>query len=274
MELTLSLPHLEATALQTLVIKLGAAGNGDFSLSCSRALHAQVLKWFQLGQPQISQAIHDSQESPISLSGLMGKRFGRVVQEGDEFYFRVGLLNGNLLEPLLKGLEQWESQVVLLSKFPFVIKDINMLPGSHFLVGSSDYTLLAQMPSDAKALTLRFLSPTSFKLAQNRYIQPVPLPDSVFGSLQRRWNTFAPKELRFPKTQWAGLICDFEIKSQRLNLDRTVELGSVGWVRYQFPDLQQARIANVLAHFAFFSGVGRKTAMGMGLTLLKGTTPS
>jgi CRISPR-associated endoribonuclease Cas6 len=38
----------------------------------------------------------------------------------------------------------------------------------------------------------------------------------------------------------------------------------VGWVKYFFPDLQQARIANILAKFALFSGIGRKTTMGMG----------
>lgn len=264
------LPHFDSIALQTLVIYLGAAGNGNLPSSCNRAIHAQVLRWFQLGQPEISQAIHDSQESPISLSGLVGKRLSRVAYEGDEFYFRIGLLNGDLLAPLLRGLEKWESQLVVLARFPFIIKNIKMLPGSDPLVGSSNYNLLAQMPSDTDTLKLKFLSPTSFKLSQSKHIQPIPLPDSVFGNLQRRWNIFAPKELKFPKIQWTGLICDFEIRSERLKLDNAVELGSVGWVQYQFPNLQQARIATTLSHFAFFSGVGRKTAMGMGQTLLEG----
>lgn len=104
MEKILSLPHLNSAALQTLVIHLGAAEHGNLPSSCSRAIHAQVLKWFHLGQPEISQEIHDSQESPISLSGLVSNRLSRTVQEGDEFYFRIGLLKGNLLEPLLQRL--------------------------------------------------------------------------------------------------------------------------------------------------------------------------
>ncbi len=273
MEPILSLPRLEPTALQTLVIRLGAADSRNLFSSCGRAIHSQVMEWFNLGQPELAQVIHDSQVSPISLSGLQGKHSGRPIQEGEEFCFQIGLLRGDLLEPLLKGLERWGSSV-LLSGFPFMIKNINLLAGTDLLVRSSDYALLAQTPSHSETLMLRFLSPTNFKFNHGQHTQPIPLPDAVFGSLQRRWDTFAPQELKFSKIQWNGVIHDFEIKSQRLRLGNINELGSVGWVKYHFPDPEQARIANILAHFAFFSGVGRKTAMGMGQTFLEDTANS
>ncbi|XHX78487.1 MAG: CRISPR-associated endoribonuclease Cas6 [Stenomitos frigidus ULC029] len=228
------------------------------------------MEWFHLSQPELAQAIHDSQVSPIGLSELLGKHSGRPIQKGEEFYFQIRLLQGNLLEPLMQGLERWRSAVVL-SGFPFMIKNINLLPGTDPLIRSSDYALLAQGPSHSETLTLRFLSPTNFKFNQGQYTQPIPLPDAVFGSLQRRWDNFAPQGLRFSKIQWNGVIHDFEIRSQRLRLGNINELGAVGWVKYHFPDPDQARIANILAHFAFFSGVGRKTAMGMGQTFLEGT---
>ncbi|WP_313656635.1 CRISPR system precrRNA processing endoribonuclease RAMP protein Cas6 [Planktothrix agardhii] len=43
-------------------------------------------------------------------------------------------------------------------------------------------------------------------------------------------------------------------------------MGAKGWIKYRFPDPQEAKIANILAHFAFFSAIGRKTALGMGQT--------
>jgi CRISPR-associated endoribonuclease Cas6 len=259
---------LKAFDLQTIVIHLGAASHGRLRSSYSRAIHAQVLEWFRLGQPEVSQAIHDSQESPISLSDLIGKHHSETVEEGDEFYFRIGLLNRHLLKPLLKGLERWGSASLVLAKFPFVLKCINLLPGTEPLVQSSNYVQLSQVATIANPLVLDFLSPTSFKLNQGKHIQPIPLPNSVFGNLRRRWNAFAPKELRFAQIQWDGLISDFDLRSRRLELDDSVELGTIGWVKYHFSDPQQARIANVLAHFAFFSGAGRKTAMGMGQVLL------
>ena len=269
MERTLPLPQLDSTALQTVVLHLGAAGKGNLPASCSRALHAQVLEWFRLGQPEIAQAIHDSQESPISLSGLIGKQPGTTVQEGDVFYIRLGLLHGSLLVPLLRGLEQQGQSAFCLAQFPFVIKGIDLLPGTNSWSRSSDYALLVQTPTVLKSLTLKFLSPTSFKFNSGHHIQPLPLPEAVFGNLQRRWNAFAPATLHFPKRQWQGLICNYELKAQMLRIENSDELGSIGWVTYRFPDPEQARVAGALAKFAFFAGVGRKTAMGMGQVVLE-----
>lgn len=268
MEPTLPLPNLKATTLHTLVIHLGAIKSGAFPSACGRAIYAQVLDWLQMADPELSEAIHRGQDSPLSLSGLVGKSHKAGVRSGDEFYFRIGLLNGSLIDPLLRGLEQWGDQPFSLAKFPFVFRSINMLPGTDPWVGSSDYALLAKTPKALDDITLRFLSPTSFKLNTGQGIQPFPLPESVFGNLQRRWNTFASEELKLPKISWSGLVSDYDLKTQKLKMDKTVEIGAVGWARYRFPDPEQARIATILSHFAFFSGVGRGTGMGMGQTVL------
>ncbi|UBF28549.1 CRISPR system precrRNA processing endoribonuclease RAMP protein Cas6 [Kovacikia minuta CCNUW1] len=269
MERTILLPHLDSTALQTLVIQLSAADNGNLPSCCGRAIHAQVLEWFRSGDPEVSEAIHKSQQSPLSLSDLVGEQRWKTVQEGHEFHFRIGLLNGDLLKPLLKGLEQWGDKPISLAQFPFVIRSIDMMPGTNPGIDSSTYPLIAQSAPTSRTLTLKFLSPTSFKLNSGQHIQPIPLPEAVFGSLHRRWNTFAPKDLRFPKIQWDGLICDYELKTQKLRMENSAELGFVGWVKYQFPDPEQSRVATVLSHFSLFAGVGRKTAMGMGQTVFE-----
>lgn len=255
--------HSNST-LYAIVVHLGAADRGVLPASLGRAIHSQVLDWFRQGDASVSEAIHQRQESPISLSGLMGKRRSTGVQVGDEFFFRISLLEGNLIEPLLQGLEQCSMQQITLGNFPFTIRRINMLPGTDPWVGSADYGLLARSPVALNDLTLRFNSPTSFKLKEGQGIQPFPLPESVFGSLQRRWNAFAPEPLHFPSFNWNGLVSDYDLKTQKLRMENSVERGAIGWVRYRFPDAEQARIATILAHFAFFAGVGRKTAMGMG----------
>ncbi len=117
------------------------------------------------------------------------------------------------------------------------------------------------MPTQ-KTIELQFTSPTSFKQYQN--IQPFPLPELVFGNLLRRWNKFASTELQFPQIQWQGLVSAFELETHALKMEAGAEIGTVGWVKYRFLDPEQARIATILANFAVFAGVGRKTAMGMG----------
>jgi CRISPR-associated endoribonuclease Cas6 len=113
------------------------------------------------------------------------------------------------------------------------------------------------------SIKLEFITPTAFKQGK-KTIQPFPLPELVFGSLLRRWNVFAPEDLHFPQVEWQGMVSAFDLKTQVLRLEGGPQIGSVGWVRYRFPDAEQARIASILAQYAFFAGVGYKTTMGMG----------
>ena len=85
----------------------------------------------------------------------------------------------------------------------------------------------------------------------------------VFNNLLRRWNTFAPAEYHFPKIDWQGMTAAYNLKTKVIKKE-VIEIGSVGWVRYVFKNVEQARVATILANFANFSGVGRKTALGMG----------
>ena len=266
MEPAMSLQPHKPETLYSLVVELAAADRGNIPFTLSRALHGLVMNWLNLGNPQIADSIHASQESPLSLSGLLGNRRSRGTQAGDNFYFRVGLLDGSLMEPLLVGIEKWGTQPLILGQFAFALRSIYTLPGTHRLAGSADYRLLANTPQTLADIELNFLSPTSFK--QSRGIQPFPLPELVFGSLLRRWNAFAPEELNFPAVEWEGLVSAYELKTYALKMEAELEIGAQGWVRYRFSNPEQAKLATVLAHFAFFSGVGRKTSMGMGQTQL------
>lgn len=248
-------------SVYSVVIELGAAKKGFPTGILGRALHSQVLEWFKIGEPSLAEELHQSQISPFSISPLIGKRRSKLTEEGDRFFFRISLLNGSLLQPLLKGLEQQDKQIVMLDKFAFRLCHIHILPGSHSLARTSSYALTTQAPISSK-ITLKFHTATSFKIDPN-IIQPFPLGDSVFNSLLRRWNHFAPEELHFPCICWQILVAAFELKTYSIQLKKS-EIGSEGWITYLFPDQEQAKIASVLSQFAFFSGVGRKTPMGMG----------
>ncbi|WP_013334246.1 CRISPR system precrRNA processing endoribonuclease RAMP protein Cas6 [Gloeothece verrucosa] len=248
--------------LQSMVIELGAAAKGKPPATLGRAIHAQVLEWINLGNSELANQVHESQIAPLSLSGLLGNRRPKGTEAGDNFYFRIGLLNGNLIEPLLKGIEIWGTQPLIFANFPFVLRNYYTLPGTHRLAGATNYYVLTQTVQEQRKITLKFLSPTSFK--QQKSIQLFPLSDLVFGSLQRRWNEFAPENLQIPALTWDALVTAYELKTYALKLESGAEIGSQGWISYEFNSSEQAKYASVLSQFAFFAGVGRKTTMGMG----------
>lgn len=259
-------PNPKQYVLQSIVIELGAAEKGKPPSTLGRAIHGKVLHWLSLANPELAKTVHAAQSSPISLSGLLGNRRPKGTQPGDKFYFRISLLDGSLLEPLLNGIQIAEQETIVFGKFPFVMRNYFAFPGTHRLAGSTDYSSLFQSSKISNDIQLNFLSPTSFK--QQQGIQPFPLPELVFGNLQRRWNTFAPTEFEIPPIEWQGLVSAYELKTHALRLEGGAEIGAQGWVRYRFPIPEQAQVASVLAHFAFFAGVGRKTTMGMGQTQL------
>lgn len=252
--------------LQSLVVELGAAKRGKPPATLNRAIHGCVLNWLNLGDSKLANQIHQTQVSPLCLSSLIGNRRQPFSLEGDRFLLRIGVLDTNLIQPLLKGIEQKETEQINLGTFPFVIRQVYIVPESHKLSRLTDYYSLAVYSPTMNDLQLRFLSPTSFK--QRKGIQTFPLPELVFNSLLRKWNHFAPKKLHFPEIEWAGLVSAYDLKTHALRLEGGSEIGCQGWIKYRFLQPEQARVASILANFAFYAGVGRKTTMGMGQTQL------
>lgn len=250
--------------LYSIAIELSTSKTGQPPPTLGRAIHAQVLHWLSLGDPNVATAIHDSQSPPLSVSGLLRNRPGENNRAGDVFYFRIGLLNENPLVPLLRGIDRWNADPLVFNQFPFVLREVYTLPKTHPVADCTDYSLLTEIDRVPTKITLHFLSPTSFK--HDRDIQLFPTPEFVFGSLQRRWNLHAPPALHFPDIEWRGLVTAYDLKTRALKGSSGVELGTQGWISYQFSDLELARSAFILARFSFYSGVGRKVTMGMGQT--------
>lgn len=166
-----------------------------------------------------------------------------------EGVLHIAILQKQLLTPLLWGISQHFKRNMVLTSFQ-----------------GQDFIELSKTPCQ-QIVKLRFSTPTSFK--QHNVIQNFPLPELVFNSLWRKWNYFTSSELHFPSIDWQGLVCGYDLKTEIIQLKHSSEIGCVGWVKYQFKDTQQRQIASILANFANFAGVGRKTTMGMGQTQFK-----
>jgi CRISPR-associated endoribonuclease Cas6 len=213
----------------------------------NRAIHALCFHWLALADKDLAETLHGKENVPITLAL-------KPLKSKQQLYLRIGVLQKDILAPLLWGLSQDLGEVITLADVPY------RLGKSVEIVKSFNFQDLLNIPAQQE-ISLQFISPTSFK--QSQIIQPFPLPELVFNSLLRRWNAFAPDTLKLPAMEWQGMTTACEIRTKTLKIKANHEIGSIGWVRYRFP-VEQAQIATTLAYFAEFAGVGRKTAMGMG----------
>lgn len=222
------------------------------STRLGRGIHALFFRWIDRADSAFAAELHQQSVPAFSLSiQSLSPRQLKV---------KVNLFKPELLAPLLWGMSQDLGQQIRLGRIPCYLSNTAKL------VRSSSFEALTQVPTQ-NVISLEFLSLTSFK--QQQKIQPFPLPELVFGSLWRRWNYFAPIELQFPEIEWDGMVLSYDLKTQPLQMDEIKDMGAIGQIDYRFSSPKQARIATILAHFAQYSGVGRKTAMGMGEVGLK-----
>jgi CRISPR-associated endoribonuclease Cas6 len=170
---------------------------------------------------------------------------------------------------------------VRLGDVDFAVAEVLCTPGSHPWAG---YTTLAALeaawqdarPDEAaRSIALRFASPTVFSGGTRgelgKRMDPFPAPGLLFNSLAAAWNAVSPRPVDkaavrayAEETVVVGL---YRMASRMARLWGQPQIGAEGRVTYLLKDRRNPdmiRTLNVLADFAFYSGAGYKTTMGMG----------
>ncbi len=128
------------------------------------------------------------------------------------------------------------------------------------------YAQLYEQASECdRQIEFSFCTPTAFR--QSQYDCALPTRELVFNSLINRWNQYSGIEL--PKTLVEPIFPSFfDIRTEVAADSRSKFIGCVGAINFRiFGDVEPLVIKqiNALADFALYSGVGRKTPMGMGM---------
>lgn len=122
-----------------------------------------------------------------------------------------------------------------------------------------------QASETKRQINLTFCTPTTFR--QQDYDSALPTRDCVFSSLITRWNKYSNIEL-YPELIQLIFPSYFDIRTEILADSRSKFIGCVGNISYRIlkdVELLTIKQINALADFALYSGVGRKTPMGMGM---------
>lgn len=132
----------------------------------------------------------------------------------------------------------------------------------------AEYSELAEA-GPAGMVVLRALSPTTFTDGGRQ--APLPVPGVCFGSLARKWNAFAPAEVRIPEAVEEALresvaVCRHDISTRPVRMRSHVEIGFVGTVGFRLMsrDGGLRRWFGALGRFAEYAGLGAHTTLGMG----------
>lgn len=134
----------------------------------------------------------------------------------------------------------------------------------HPVTLASSYADLLNVAPHADC-TFRLVTPLFFRRAGKNYA--LPKPGLVFGSLVARWNAYGP--VRVPDAVAHALasasIRYFDIRTVPVTFE-TRTVGSVGLITYHLAGMEDEtkHWAQALSQFAYFSGVGAKTSMGLG----------
>jgi CRISPR-associated endoribonuclease Cas6 len=223
------------------------------------------------------------------------------------YTLRLTLLLGDLFPLFYNALMNFNAPQVGSTIPPFLRLGKQLFLLEEVLLTNDDtsgwtgFTSLATLVEQAKAMrfpsnssmTLEFASLTTFSRGSNKngygtHHAMFPLPQFIFSNLLRRWEDIAPPELAplIQKEQIEQylqedgiIVLDYALNAHHVTFTTHLQRGFVGSCTYQLRGSANENASEasltirqqifLLAHLAFYSGIGYKTAMGLGQARLK-----
>jgi len=191
------------------------------------------------------------------------------IGENTAIWWRISLLDDGLFDRLTELWQQLNfDRPWHLGPTDLYVTNIVSQPQSNQpWVNFCSYAELFDRASDTeRQIAFTFCTPTNFR--QGVYDSAMPTRESIFGSLANRWNKYSEIAIE-PTFTEAIFPSFFNIRTEVCTDSRSKFIGCVGDISYRIMgDVNPVAIKqiNALADFALYSGVGRKTPMGMGMT--------
>lgn len=262
------------------VISLQPAESVLVSPNLGRATHAWFLDRVRQADPALAEELHQGHgQRPFTVSNLLGigwrQRDEANLSPERTYALRVTSFLPELSALLREQVVPDPPKTLTLGNASLRVTDSTADPSVHDWAGEDTFAGLVQRHTLSSHIPgrvgLRFASPTLFRSADKNV--PLPLPDLVFGGLLDKWNAFAPISIS-PEVRRFAQEC-LAISRYRLETlpvafgddgQHGVVAGCVGTCSYaiQVRDKYWMGLIHLLAAFAFYAGVGRRTTMGLG----------
>lgn len=260
--------------LYSTELRLTVTGVADVPQVTGYHVYAFFLHLVETANPALSAKLHEEGgPKPFTLSPLSPSEPGvrrLVLREGARLRIRVTLLQEGVFASLTDGV--WRvpaGQSLPLGGAWVTCEGLATTPLQSPRAAFATFLDLIEGASGERKLAMAFLSPTTFRTKGERNTL-FPEPARVLGSLLSRWNAYAPSDLalHFGESVVAGVrLSAYRLSTRMLDFGSYQEQGFCGQATYSLgegmsPD--EVRAVQALGAFAFYSGIGAKTTMGMG----------
>ncbi len=268
--------------LHAIIVNLIAAEDGTTPLTQGPLAQAAFLDLVRAADPDLAARLHsDNQRRPYTVSSLHNlpradERGRHVFRAGHQAWLRITLLDPALFTTFFQRLfAEGPSLQLRIGGAHFAIESVLGAPGSHPWGGYTSAEAMANQAGSDTRIRMQFASPTAMNRgrqgAAKERIVLLPEPQMVFGSLRSAWNQLVGDEIAFEFERWVeDYVFVREVRSWQTGVYRlknnSVHPGGFGDVTFEAldPDPNCLHTLNLLADFAFYSGIGSKTTMGMG----------
>lgn len=264
------------TDLCALVIRLQIGQDTLASIGRSSHPQALFLELIRRANPTLFRDLHqDGHSKPFTVSVISTNPSG-CGPDTAQIDLRVTLLQAGLVASVSEALLQYVSLPITQSESTGMIV-INVFDKSeqHPWAGFISAADLMTTVEPTDKLTLEFVRLTAFGQGSDsggkKRLGMMPAPETVFGSLARRWNELMPATyaLDMEKLKAATadtLVSAYHLETQMQDLGVGIQKGFVGTCTYELSrDPVHRQMLTLLADASFYLGIGIKTARGMGL---------
>ena len=268
--------------LISAVLSLSASGEKDIITppTMGKAAHAGFLGLVQKLDSRLAGRLHGGRDKPFTVSfSQEDRKIGTRLNHGP--WLRITSLDGELSQLLLElGENPDRIGPFRLLDAEFQVDKVYHHPEEHPWAGQSSFEELynnwaarAKEGRLPRKVGLRFYSPTAFGRSRSAFDLPLPLPRLVFQSLLDKWNRFSsiPLEPDEEEIERHVGIERHRLETRMLDFGEYKQVGFIGECWFIIDrqagakaGMKLLRLINLLADFAFYTGVGRKTTMGMG----------
>jgi CRISPR-associated endoribonuclease Cas6 len=261
--------------LYSTVLKLKTPDEQVISATQGYHAYALFLNLIRQSKPELAEKLHEStQVKPFTLSTLQGKfehvdKSLKLIPE-TEYTIRLTFLNEEIFCYFMDAVLKNEQKPLRLESAVFYIQELLATEkSSQWCRCQSFEELLDQAPIENK-IQIDFTSVTTLRSGGKRNLI-FPEPSVVFASWLAKWQNLSP--IKFEEKLMESFrnitLTSYKLETHILHFNGYQETGFEGKCAFNLANRLNdidIKALNPLADFAFYSGSGAKTAMGMGQT--------